>query len=114
MPSTVLPCAADGKPFQVPLKPAANCESCAMLRPASGRSSICFTSMVVLMALVVLSTSGATPPTTSTTSCTTPTFNVAFTSVVRADCTSTPKLCVSKPSRATVNLYWPKLRFTKV
>ncbi len=113
MPSTVLPCAADGNPFHVPLKPAANCANCAMFRPARGRSSICLMSTVVLMALVVPSTSGVTPE-TWTTSSSAPTFNVALTSVVRADCTSTSKVCVENPWRDTASLYWPKLRFTNV
>src|SRR5690348_17709529 len=56
-PSTLLPCAISGRPFHVPPpsavdreNPGDSCASELMSRPCNGKSSICFISMVVLIA----------------------------------------------------------------
>ena len=74
-PSTLFPCAITGKPFHVPLplpgsplNPADKNDSWLTSRPFRGKSSSCFMSIVVLITLEVLSTSGVSFSRTSTVS----------------------------------------------
>src|ERR1035438_5850953 len=105
----------DGRPSQVPLYPGTNWERAVKSRFWRGKSSICFRSTVVPIALVVVSTNGAAPPLTSTVWLMEPTWSVAEMSVVWAACTTTSvNTCVWKPLFETVSLYFPRERLTKV
>ena len=114
-PSTLLPCAAVGRPFQVPVYPAIRVVSWVTLRPCMGRPSTWLVVTVVPMVLTVAVTSGVASPATSTVCVAAPTVRVAFRSVVWAACTVTLlKTWVSNPGLLTESEYAPSGKFTNL